>query len=984
MKKILLPAALSERTDFLWNSFFGGLTPEWQPVFKPYRENPEAWQRLQRCWAGSEVAASLCEKHPDWLLQLFQETYQEKPLALYQQELREQLGGVDSEEELLRQLRLFRNKNLLRVIWHDFNRHASTMQTTRELSYLADTCLQEATSYLYRQLCAIFGTPRNEQGEAQSMLVLGMGKLGAFELNLSSDIDLIFVYPEEGETDGAASPISNHQFFVKLGQKLIKAIDSNTADGFVFRVDMALRPYGESGALACAFAALENYYQEQGRSWERYAMVKARVVVGEGAAAIELMKLLRPFTYRRYIDYSVIESLRNMKALINREVKRRGYEHNIKLGAGGIREIEFIAQAFQLIRGGRDTELQQRELLTILGLLEKKQLLPAQAVHELMDAYLFLRDVEHALQGYRDEQTQQLPMAEDEASRIHRQRIAFIMQFENWDTFYQTLQAHRQRVAAHFRHIAAFESEDDLVPATHKMREPHYEWLLSLWEQDALEEKLALARNHCENNDQLTDGVTLLHEFQQSRAVRHLQGEGSERLHAFIPRLLQEVFYPTRAVDETAWAVPPGEVLRRLIPFVTAVLRRSAYLTLLNENPQALEQLVLLSAASPWIAEEISQHPVLLDELLDERSLYTLPDRQALADALRQEVMRIPLHDLEAQMEAMRYFKRAHRLRVAACEVTGRLPLMKVSDYLTFIAEAILNHALAVAWHGLSERYGVPLRRDGGLCDPAFIIVGYGKLGGLELSHNSDLDVVFIHDADPFGNTNHAEHAIDNATYYARLGQRIIHILETRTPSGQLYEIDTQLRPSGNSGLLVASREAFAKYQQEQAWTWEHQALVRARVVAGCPLLAQQFDEIRNQVLARPRDMATLRREVVEMREKMIQHLSSREPDSFDLKQDHGGIVDIEFMVQFAVLAWAHRYPALLRWPDNIRILEELAAAQLLGAEEAQQLTDAYKSLRCLAHHRALQQQGSRVSQELLKEERRWVTSLWQKLFSAS
>jgi len=918
---------------------------------------------LQRCWMGSEFSAELCIKHPEWLLALLQnaDASTEKTLANYQQALQKKLHDIKTEEDLHRGLRLFRNQAMLSIIWRDFNRMASTQQTITELSYLAEACIQQALSFLHKKSVEIYGSPKNTLDEEQHLLVLGMGKLGAYELNLSSDIDLIFIYPEEGETDHPENPVSNQQFFIKLGQNLIRALDQTTADGFVFRVDMALRPYGESGALVCNFDALENYYQEQGRSWERYAMIKARVVAGDPKQADILMKLLRPFTYRRYIDFSVIESLRDMKALISREVKRKGYQDNIKLGAGGIREIEFIVQAFQLIRGGREVDLQQRELLKILPLLAQKKLLSESTVDELTNAYFFLRNTEHALQGYQDKQTQKLPASADEQTRI-----AFVMGFENWSYFCSTLQKHRDNVTQHFKHIAVFEDGDENGKPKKTVPEKP-EWAITIWECKNEEEKFSLAP------EKLKPAINALHQLQHSKAVVALQSESRERLDDFIPRLLQE----------SQLTAVPAETLLRLFPFVYAVLRRTAYLVLLNENPQALKQLVLLSSASPWIADEIATHPVLLDELLDERTLYTLPNREKFSDALRQETLRIPLDDLEGHMEALRYFKQAHRLRVAACEVTERLPLMKVSDYLTFLAEVILQHALVVAWHTMTTRHGTPTRADGSLCDPAFIIIGYGKLGGLELGHNSDLDVVFVHGADPQGlSTGNANggHAIDNTTFYMRLAQRIIHILETRTHSGQLYEMDTQLRPSGNSGLLVSNWEAFEKYQRESAWTWEHQALVRARVVAGCTELTRQFDHLRDEVLSRQRNLVVLKKDVTEMRERMVKHLSTGTDLAFDLKQDRGGIIDIEFIVQYAVLAWAHQYPQLLRWPDNIRILETLTAAELLPASDAQQLIEAYKMLRCAAHRLALQSQDSKVDGVLFKPERAFVTELWHRL----
>lgn len=964
-----IPQALQASFDLYWQRFTESCEPELLNDIKNRLEKNHAGQQLLHCWVGSEFAAELCIKYPAWLLDLLfgDGILAEKSQEDYQREIRQQLLNVTTEEELHRQLRLFRNRAMLRIIWRDFNRIASTQQTVMELTFLADVCVQQALQFLHQQLSRSLGVPRNEQSEEQLMLVMAMGKHGAHELNLSSDIDLIFVYPDEGETDHAENPVSNHEFFIKLGQKLIRTLDQHTADGFVFRVDMALRPNGESGPLVGSFDMLEQYYQSQGRTWERYAMIKARIITGNDREAEILMKILRSFTYRRYIDFSVIESLREMKALISREEKRKGYQDNIKLGAGGIREIEFIAQAFQLIRGGRELDFQQRELLNILPLLSQKQLLSEAVIKELTQAYLFMRDTEHVLQGFQDKQTQQLPALPSE-----QERIAYLMGFDSWSLFYVALQIHRDVVSKHFKQIAAFEDEEVHQQLESKTSPTQEEWLLDLWEVQDENEKINLAKSHLQAYpaEKVVEAVRSLHQLQHSRALLSLQAESRHRLDVFMPRMLQEVLH----------ASSPAETLLRILPFVHAVLRRSAYLVLLNENPNALKQLVMLSAASPWIAEELAMHPVLLDELLDERTLYLIPERQKMTDALRQEVIRIPLDDLEAQMEVLRYFKQAHRLRVAACEVTGRLPLMKVSDYLTFLAEAILNHALAVAWHAMTSKYGLPTREDGSVCDPSFIIVGYGKLGGLELGHNSDLDVVFIHGADPLGYTKHPDTSIDNATFYARLGQRIIHILESRTHSGQLYEMDTALRPSGNSGLLVTSIEAFGKYQREQAWIWEHQALVRARVVAGCPVLAKSFEQIRQEVLSRQRDLSTLKSSIVEMREKMIKHLSSGVTDVFDLKQDRGGIIDIEFLVQYGVLAWAHDHPQLLRWPDNIRILEELGAACLLSSQEAQQLIDIYKMLRCAAHQHALQLTGGRVEGSQFQSERRFVTTCWQRL----
>lgn len=879
-----------------------------------------------------------------------------------------QLAGVTDEQELGRVLRRFRQQQQVRIIWRDLTRQAATMQTTRELSDMADACIEQAYRWLYDRLCESAGVPTGYNGEPQHMVILGMGKLGAQELNLSSDIDLIFGYAEAGETQGGRRSISNQEFFIRLGQRLIKALDAITVEGFVFRVDMRLRPYGDSGALVFSFDALEQYYQSQGRDWERYAMIKARVVAGDQAAGADLLAMLKPFVFRRYLDFAAIEALRNLKLMIQREVQRRGLQDNVKLGSGGIREIEFIGQAFQLIHGGRDRSLQQRPILPVLDVLAANAYLPDQAVDELKGAYLFLRDTEHALQAIDDRQTQMLPT--DPQSQ---DRVAFALGFDDWDMFRAALDRHRDRVARHFAGVIADPDEDEQQEAS------QYDQWIPLWE-GSLDPDQAVEQLREAGFARPDEALRLLSALTASGQLRAMQRVGRERLDVFMPRLL----------CMAAEHADPDLALERVLPLVGAVARRSAYLLLLTENPGALRELLVLCAASPWIAEQITRYPVVLDELLNAGRLYRPPETEELVDELRQQLMRIPADDLEQQMEVLRYFKRAHVLRVAASEIAGTLPLMKVSDYLTWIAEAILQQVLQLAWRELSARHGVPRRRDGSACELDFVIIGYGKVGGIELGHGSDLDLVFIHDGDPQTETDGPK-PIEGNKFYTRLGQRIIHILSTQTTSGALYEVDMRLRPSGESGLLVSSLESFARYQREDAWTWEHQALVRARVLAGCKRLSHRFLNLRAEVLGHQRDEAELRAEVAGMRHKMRDNLGTSstrggaadlafEPSGvFDLKQDAGGIVDIEFMVQYAVLAWSCRFPELLRYTDNIRILDGLRDAGLIAAEDVEHLQEAYKAYRAAAHRLALQKQPGKVSGDQFHDFRHCVIALWQR-----
>ena len=966
---LLLP--LASRAEQSWRSAVAGLEGE-----KGLDEwSSERWSDFARVSAASDFCIEQVLRDPLMLLELVSWGELDRSFAPGELcgQIAEAAQQAQTDEELGRALRRQRTRQQVRIIWRDLTRQADLIETCRDLSDMADASIDQAYRWLYERHCQQFGTPiGHRSGEPQPMVILGMGKLGAVELNLSSDIDLIFAYPEGGETVGAKRPLDNQEFFIRLGQRLIKALDPMTVDGFVFRVDMRLRPYGSSGALVLSFNALEQYYQDQGRDWERYAMIKARVVAGDQVMGAQLLEMLRPFVYRRYLDFSAIEALRTMKQLIQQEVRRKGMADNIKLGAGGIREVEFIAQAFQLIHGGRDLSLQQRPLLKVLSILEGQGYLPTAVVNELREGYEFLRYTEHAIQAIADRQTQMLPDGEQDQARI-----AFMMGFDTWVQFHEQLMAWRGRIDWHFRQVIADPDEEEDLDEGELI--VGGEWL-PLWEE-VQDDAAACAQLEEAGFVDAPKALKQLANLRSSPQLRAMQRLGRERLDAFIPRLLAQ------AVEHAN----PDLVLERVLPLVEAVARRSAYLVLLTENPDALRRLLTLCAASPWIAEQITRFPLLLDELLNEGRLFKPPLAPELAAELRERLTRIPEDDLEQQMEALRNFKLAHRLRVAASEIAGSLPLMKVSDYLTWLAEAILEQVLALAWRQTVAKYGTPQRADGSLCDPGFIIVGYGKVGGIELGHGSDLDLVFIHDGDPNAETDGAK-PIDSAQFFTRLGQRIIHLLTAQTNSGQLYEVDMRLRPSGASGLLVSSLGAFERYQQNEAWTWEHQALVRARVLVGCQQVGAAFEAVRAQVLGRERDLPTLRQEVSEMRAKMRDNLGTRLTAAgtaqnafeatvpFDLKQDAGGIVDIEFMVQYAALAWSREHPELLRYTDNIRILEGLEQAGLMPASDASLLREAYKAFRAVAHRQALQKEAGVVSGDQLVEARRDVRRIWAQL----
>lgn len=955
---------------------------------------PDFQRQLSVVLVGSLYARDQFLQQPSILTALHNRQAVLPELSSYQADLQSDYQALVEEDrpaaeqftQFDRCLRNYRARAMVAIIWAELNRTVPVEVITEHLTALAEAAIQATLDFHYYHLSRQLGEPLGEDsGQVQPMLVLGMGKLGAWELNLSSDIDLIFVYPESGETRplggrNIRKTLSNQEFFQRLGQRVIGSLDNLTADGFVFRTDMRLRPDGQSGPLAAHFRFLEAYYQNQGREWERYAMIKARVVAASGQAGVDaryrqeseaqLMALLRAFSYRRYVDFSVIKALRDMKALINREVKLRRKSDDIKLGRGGIREVEFIVQAFQLVRGGREPALRERRLLQVLPLLQKQSVLPAETVTQLMDSYRFLRRLEHALQAWQDRQTQALPT--DEAQQA---RLAYVMGFESWSTFHGHLEAVRTRVDREFQRV---------VGDSQRHSEEAPEAPLALW--------VGIYQEHlsAEEQQELCTGMALtpaasilaqLDQFRRSRVLRGLPAHSREQLDQLMATLLHhiaEIDWQGQAWPEQSDPLQHADLLARALPLLEVIARRSAYLVLLLENPTVMPHLLRLFAASAWIAEQITAHPALLEELLDAANLHSVPEPQALRRELIQQLVGIPVGDLEQQMDALRYFRRAHGLRVAACEVSGVLPLMKVSDYLTRVAEEITQQVLDIAWADMVARYGWPHDAQGVRHDKGFIVVAYGKAGGLEMAHGSDLDLVFIHDCDPHSSTNGAK-AIDLQTFYTRLGQKIIHILNTRTNAGRLYEVDMRLRPSGNSGLLVSSLSAFAKYQKQQAWTWEHQALLRARPVAGSPALVQRFNDLRQEVLCQPRDPAQLRHDVVAMRDKMRVHLATKAgADRFDLKQDRGGIVDIEFMVQYAALAGAARFPEVIRYTDNIRILESLAAVGCVNPAQTDQLIAAYKTYRATGHRLALQQQSAELPGHALASFRAQVKALWR------
>lgn len=871
------------------------------------------------------------------------------------------LANTD-EAAFMQALRRIRQREMVRIALRDLAGHTGLDETLAALSGLADFCLRQAHARAYKILTARHGMPENEGGEPQSLIVLAMGKLGGGELNYSSDIDLLFAYPDGGQTRAGEGQrgLDNQTFFTQQAQLLIRFLNEPTSDGFVFRVDARLRPFGDSGALVTSFDFMESYYQNQGREWERYALIKARPVCGDAAHRDYLMGMLRPFVYRRYLDYGAFQSLREMKALIEREVSRKGLRHNIKLGPGGIREIEFTGQAFQLIRGGREPELRNRSIMKVLTILGERYLLATGAVEQLLAAYRFLRDTENRLQMVDDQQTHNLPRDE-----LERARLAYAMGFADWDSFRDALERHREIVSEQFGAIFFAGEKHTARPDEHALQlSALIEGRLRRIDEEALLRRLGF-----------TEIETVLLEigkFRESHAVRHMSKTASERLVQLLPLLFEAI----AATDAQA------DTLHRVLALLEAVVQRAVYLALLIEYPEVLRQVIKLCAASGWIADYLRQQPILLDSLLDSRLLYQLPDREQLASQLRELVKNLADEDQEQRLNALRHFKQEQTLRVAAVDVTSGLPLMKVSDQLTWLAEAIVGEMHTMAVGETAAKYGRPVCRiDGQEFYPELAVVAYGKLGGIELGYGSDLDLVFLHNNRDESQMTDGERQIANELYFARLAQRLIHLLSVQTVGGVLYEVDVRLRPDGAAGMLVSSMDRFAEYQRNRAWTWEHQALVRARVVVGGPVIRDAFKTLRHEILTKPRDIKALCGEIRAMRDRMRAELAKSRQGEFDLKQDRGGIADIEFMVQYGVLAWARDYPALTEWTDNIRILEQFGRFGLIPAGDSALLTEAYKHLRENAHRLALQGESAVLRNiDLSRDYIQAVAGIWERI----
>ncbi len=867
-----------------------------QQAYPELVADPTRRDKLAQLAMVSDFAIDTLCRQPDLLVALDEPLQPPLPLL------------PDQEASWPSQLRQWRAAQSTRLVWRDITGTDSVEQTLVGSSRIAQWALAAGLEALSAQLASRHGVVRNASGEAQSLVVFALGKLGGGELNFSSDIDLIYAFPEHGDSDGVRS-LDSETYFTRLGQRLAQLLGEVTADGFSHRVDLRLRPFGTSGRIALSFSAMEQYYQREGRDWERYAWIKAYPVAGDIAAGESLLEILRPFVYRRYLDYSALDGLREMKALIDAEVSRRELADHLKLGPGGIREIEFLAQALQLIRGGREPGLRQRSLLAALLKLTEFGHLDQTLAKNLANAYLYLRRLENRVQMLADQQVHALP--ED---GMALERIARGLGYLDAGALRAELDQHRAVVSAAF---------DGLLQSRRAM--PEVNALTRYWRSLPDGGDVAAL---VEAGFFAVDGMhARLRDFSQSPAVRGLSERARQRLDRILPALL----------EASARSTAPDAALSRGLTLMQAIARRTSYLALLDEQPIALARLVDVASRSALIAERLAEHPLLLDELLDARLASVAATAADLDARIVQDLQAVALGDTEAALTVLNEVRQSASFRIALVALAQRQPARDSARQLAIVAQAILRSACTLAETDIREAHGeIP--------SAGFAVIAYGSVGGEELGFGSDLDLVFLHDADASAVSDGAR-PLDAARYFARLAQKLVSLLNTLTPAGRLFDVDVRLRPDGAKGLLVSTLVSFSEYQSHRAWTWEQQALVRARAVAGNARVQAGFERIRWEVLTTRRDEEKLRADVLAMRARMRGELDRSDAARVDLKQGVGGLVDLEFLLQERVLALAPTHAGLAEPRDTPSLLSALADVGDVSRDDAARLHAAHEIL---------------------------------------
>jgi glutamate-ammonia-ligase adenylyltransferase len=919
-------------------------------------------QELYAVWYASPFIKRVCTSQPKWLHQLLadNELHKNCDANKYRKLLQPIIVTADSVEILQQQLRQQRTAAFARIAWRDLQQYTTVEQTLHELSAFAEVCVQETLQWCFQWLQLRPHANEFIKTLQQNIVIFALGKLGGGELNFSSDIDIVIAYSDDNQftQDESAKAI---EFYLKVVQLFIKVLSEQTQDGFVFRVDTRLRPFGESGALVPSFLSIDLYFQTHGRDWERYAWMKARAIAGDVQHGEEFLQEITPFIYRRYLDYGAMQSLREMKALIDVKARQDSAKENLKIGFGGIREIEFIAQMFQLIYGGKDSSLRIRSTLKALQQLEKQGLLTEDWVSDLKTAYIFLRKAENVLQLRDDQQTHTLPIVEEQ-----RSHYAFSIGMQHWQTFYAEYKKQINIVNNLYQSLLEADGEA-------KQDELNDNEFRKIWLQiDDAEYCLNVLNKHFAESAQLI--YEHLNNFSQSSRVKKLVPIARTRLDRLMPIFLHQL----QGIEE------PLAVFDRFLNILKKIVQRSTYISLLIENKNKLSSIFMLIQASPWVSQYLAMYPLLLDEVLRMDKTYKPPSMDEMNQQLVASLASAEM-GLEEYMGSLREFKHSQVIQIAAADVVENYPIMKVSDHLSWLAETCLRSALEYAYRELVEKYGKPKSvLDNQAYTPEVLIIEYGKLGGLELGYGSDLDIVFLHNSEgSFCETSGIEKGvgkIHNEVFFTRLVQRTIHILTTVMAGGRVFEIDLRLRPHGESGPVISSISAYENYLMNDAWMWELQALVRARAVTASKKMHEKFESIRRKVLSQARNKNDVQAAIIEMRNKMLSANEKKSSDEFNIKKDEGGVIDIEFIVQFLVLSYSERYPQICEHTDNIRILDACAEVSLLGQKNAEELKQIYLKYRKHLHQLSLKLLPDIVDSKVFSKERSVVQNYWASL----
>ncbi len=909
--------------------------------------NTESVQQLRNLSLGSNYATAQLAKYPE----LISTVLESKSYAPEEDKLTSSLHDLSDINDIKKQLRLFRHRKLVEIIFLDIC-HSETLENTLiNISELAEIIIQQALLKAEQIISLKHGQPIDSLGNPMLLNIIAMGKLGGKELNFSSDIDLICCYSEEGQLKGKGN-LSYTQYFAHVVKLFSQLLNDSTADGFVYRVDLRLRPWGDSGPVVFSHSAFEHYYQLHGREWEQYAMVKARVITGSNEDKKHLQSILKPFVYRRYHDYRVFDGLAQLKKKIDQQAKTKGGNFNVKTGQGGIREIEFYVQAFQILKGGRNLHLQTQSLFKAIQVLSEQDLTEQQDLSQVRASYCFFRMLENRIQMMNDQQTHEIPQKQNLLDRI-----SLGLDYQHWNELEAEMLAHQSAVSNIFSTLFTTDEESESNSSSSVIldelsEEEHFTQISNLGFRES--------------------GFVhqTLQDFYQSKALMFMSEKAKGRFRCFFPLLLAEV---AQHNNQRA-------LLDRMLAFLSTIAGRSVYFEMLHQNNPLLAKLVNLFNDSQWIADEVTKHPILLESLLYPGALSGRFDQHVLEHSLNIQLKNVK-NDVELELDVLRQFKRAQTIVIASAEIATEISTDEVSLYLSELAEIILSAVHKLSVKELAHQYGYPEAiLDSNKFTPSLGIIGYGKLGGNELHYQSDLDIIFIHNSAGDQQQTNGKKCIDNAIYFARLGQKIISKITLLTAAGKLYEIDTRLRPDGASGMLVPSTQSYLKYQLEKAWVWEHQSIVRARFISGDSSLAADFKSTREQVLNLTRDEKELPRAIVEMRDKIYQTKTPREGDLVNLKHSRGCLVDIEFLVQYWVLKYANKFATLTETTDNIGLITELHQLQLITDKELQ-LRDIYQSLHTLLHAKVLQNEAPEIESDQIETAISLVKACWKNNF---